>query len=532
MIKKIYFKNNRGERLVGVLHVPKRPINNAGLVICHGYNDYKEKRLLKIIGDLAEQESICALRFDFSGLGESEGKFSSVTYTRLLNDLKSAIEYLRKRGINNIGLVGHSMGGAIAALRTVRDHNIKVLIGLSPVSSMIKTYSRLFTHLDKKNGKKYRIVYDKRNPEIKHTVDPKLFNDSKKYNMVKEAGHIQIPTLYFVGDRDDVVKVREVKKAFAYISCDAKKLVVLKNCYHQLRGHEKEVARQSIGWCKKYLINKESSIVVVSIRHKDKILIMKRSKKIGQFPGYWHVVAGYDNDNKPLEQAYKEIQEETGLKKNQLKLMVQGKKYINHADGKHKWIVHPFMFETKSKTIRLDWEHSDYRWIDPVVFHKYKHVTHMDRTIKELWTSMKKNSPNILLIDTTEFNTIKLYLKKGPKIHIYNKTITALKRDDLLKTIDHFITRYHIKVNELTHIAVVKGPGPFTSVRVGVTIANSLGLALGVNKYGLKKNDKFNPESIINKILTNRLKPDKTIIPFYNRKPNITKPKKNNNTRP
>ena len=64
-----------------------------------------------------------------------------------------------------------------------------------------------------------------------------------------------------------------------------------------------------------------SSIIMNS---EGKILIMKRSDKVRTYKGMWGVAAGYiEEDETPLETAYKEIREETGIEGEYLTLLKQ-----------------------------------------------------------------------------------------------------------------------------------------------------------------------------------------------------------------
>ncbi len=100
-------------------------------------------------------------------------------------------------------------------------------------------------------------------------------------------------------------------------------------------------------------------------RDDGKILIMKRSERVGTYKGKWGGVAGY-LESEPLTQAFKEIEEETGLKKEEVELLKEGKpvEVIDENLGR-KWIVHPFLFYVKNPEIKIDWEHTEIRWIYP-----------------------------------------------------------------------------------------------------------------------------------------------------------------------
>lgn len=74
--------------------------------------------------------------------------------------------------------------------------------------------------------------------------------------------------------------------------------------------------------------------------------------------------------------------------------------------------------------------------------------------------------------------------------------------------------------HDLTDIVVTRGPGSFSSTRIGVTIANTLGFALGIPVHGISHVD----FSKILKQTYHRAK-QRWVIPLYSKPPNITKAK-------
>jgi 8-oxo-dGTP pyrophosphatase MutT (NUDIX family) len=109
-------------------------------------------------------------------------------------------------------------------------------------------------------------------------------------------------------------------------------------------------------------------VVTSFLLRDDKILILKRSQRVGTLRGKWAGVSGYLEEDNPLGQAYKEIAEETGLNKSDLELVKEGV-YIDVPDSvrsNYIWRVHPFLFRLRGFVkITLDWEHDEMRWITP-----------------------------------------------------------------------------------------------------------------------------------------------------------------------
>src|SRR5512136_2480268 len=133
LLEKISFESPQKIRMVGVLHWPeqggqekkgqeeereekKEERKRAGVVICHGMLSYKDTpKFLAIAGGL-EELGYAVLRFDFVGRGESEGDLLELDFARQEGEALAAIGELRKRGVEHVGLVGSSMGGAVAVM--------------------------------------------------------------------------------------------------------------------------------------------------------------------------------------------------------------------------------------------------------------------------------------------------------------------------------------------------------------------------------------------------------------------------------
>lgn len=134
---------NGGQRLFGVLH---RPLNASsekpkpGVIICHGFGGNKcgKHRLYVRIATLLAASGIAVLRFDFRGSGDSDGDFHDMDLTSEVSDTLAAVQYLRQQDFvdsDRLGLLGRSLGGAIAVLAAPNVQNLRCLALWAPVFS-------------------------------------------------------------------------------------------------------------------------------------------------------------------------------------------------------------------------------------------------------------------------------------------------------------------------------------------------------------------------------------------------------------
>ena len=132
---------------------------------------------------------------------------------------------------------------------------------------------------------------------------------------------------------------------------------------------------------------KESHVVTCFLMDPEKrVLILRRSNRVGSYRGRWGGVAGY-LEATPLEQAFTEIREEVGLERSDVGLLAEGKPLeVADISLDRRWIVHPFLFAvTDPSKIKLDWEHTEYRWIDPGDIRCYDTVPGLPETLDRVY---------------------------------------------------------------------------------------------------------------------------------------------------
>jgi uncharacterized OsmC-like protein/alpha/beta superfamily hydrolase len=108
----VRFPNAQGQMLAGRLDAPANGTPRAYAVYAHCFTCGKDVRAAVNIGRALAREGIASLRFDFTGIGESEGVFADTTLTTMVSDLQAAAAFLEKSYAAPKILVGHSLGGA------------------------------------------------------------------------------------------------------------------------------------------------------------------------------------------------------------------------------------------------------------------------------------------------------------------------------------------------------------------------------------------------------------------------------------
>ena len=123
MEQQIRFENHLGEILAGSLHPPEgRPL--GAVIAGHCFTCSRHTGILRKICSHLAAAGFLALRFDFSGNGQSQGRFEASNWSKQVAEMESAIAWVQRRGVRWIGLAGHSLGAAIALLAAQRQEAV------------------------------------------------------------------------------------------------------------------------------------------------------------------------------------------------------------------------------------------------------------------------------------------------------------------------------------------------------------------------------------------------------------------------
>jgi uncharacterized OsmC-like protein/alpha-beta hydrolase superfamily lysophospholipase len=128
--EKFDFRNAQGQTLAALLDRPDGPARAVAL-FAHCFTCGKDNRAARRIAEGLTLHGIAVLRFDFTGLGASEGEFAATTFTSNIDDLVAAADHLREKLAAPAILIGHSLGGAavLAAAHRIAEARAVVTIG-------------------------------------------------------------------------------------------------------------------------------------------------------------------------------------------------------------------------------------------------------------------------------------------------------------------------------------------------------------------------------------------------------------------
>ena len=126
-MERISFPGHSGGKLAARLDIPDGPHLGTALM-AHCFTCSKDIPASRRIAGRLAAMGIAVLRFDFTGLGHSEGEFENTTFSSNVDDLVAAAGYLADRGMAPSMLVGHSLGGAAVLKAAGQIPSVKAVV--------------------------------------------------------------------------------------------------------------------------------------------------------------------------------------------------------------------------------------------------------------------------------------------------------------------------------------------------------------------------------------------------------------------
>ncbi|MGD9233309.1 MAG: alpha/beta fold hydrolase [Desulfobacterales bacterium] len=251
MEQPIYFYNQQGEKLAGTLHLPKRSAG-CGVVFGHCFTCSRHTRIIRqICKELAEKD-VLALRFDFSGNGQSEGEFSASNYSKQINEMQTAAAVIAEKGARRIGLAGHSMGAVIAVLTAAQTKTVKAVCALAARLSGLNA-----THFFSKKQLEElevtgRVSFNSRGRSLQ--LSTKFFTDAKQYDLPEAVKSLQTPLMVIHGDADEIIPVQDAYLART-LNSENTELVIIPGGDHMFSAelHRTQISKLVVKWFKEHL---------------------------------------------------------------------------------------------------------------------------------------------------------------------------------------------------------------------------------------------------------------------------------------
>ncbi len=244
------FPNEQGHLLTAVLHQPAGEPRDVAL-FAHCFTCSKESRAARWIAESLAARGIAVVRFDFTGLGSSEGDFANTDFSSNVSDLVAAADHLRDTYRAPALLVGHSLGGAAvlaAASRIVETRAVATIGAPSDPSHVANFFGDQVDVIQMRGegevelgGRTFRIRRD-------------FLDDIAEQRLLDRVETLSTPLLILHSPTDQIVGIDNAATLFA-AARHPKSFVSLDDADHLLsrRGDARYTGEVIAAWSQRYI---------------------------------------------------------------------------------------------------------------------------------------------------------------------------------------------------------------------------------------------------------------------------------------
>jgi putative redox protein len=249
--RKLTFLNESGHTISARLDLPEVGGPDAYAVFAHCFTCTKHLKAVSHISRALTAEGIAVLRFDFTGLGESEGDFSETNFSSNIQDLVSAAEFLEKEFQPPSILIGHSLGGAAVLHAASKIASVKAVATIGAPSD--PTHVSLLVEPVKQQ------ILEKGEATVtlagrSFVIKKQFLKDLEQTRMKDAVSRLKCALILFHSPVDEIVGVEHASQIFQ-AARHPKSFVSLDKADHLL-SNEKDsryVGRVIAAWARKYV---------------------------------------------------------------------------------------------------------------------------------------------------------------------------------------------------------------------------------------------------------------------------------------
>ncbi len=204
------FPGADGQMLAASLDLPNdAPVAYA--LLAHCFTCGKNVLAARRIADGLAKRGIATLRFDFTGIGASEGEFANTTFSSNISDLVLAADYLRKTKKAPSILIGHSLGGAAILAAASKIPEAKCVATIAAPSDPAHVTNLFKNEIEKiRDSGEVEVSLAGRPFKIKR----EFLDDIAEHNLIKNVKELHKALLIFHSPTDDHVGIDNATRIF------------------------------------------------------------------------------------------------------------------------------------------------------------------------------------------------------------------------------------------------------------------------------------------------------------------------------
>ena len=252
----VTFAGHSGEQLAARLDLPEGPVR-AYAVFAHCFTCSKDIFAASRISAALADTGIAVLRFDFTGLGASEGEFANTNFSSNVQDLVRAADFLREHFEAPGLLVGHSLGGAavLAAAGEIPEARAVATIGApADAAHVVHNFAASTDEIERAGEAEVSLA------GRKFRIRKQFLEDVEKHSLTERIARLRKALIVFHAPLDATVGIDNASQIFAAAK-HPKSFVSLDHADHLLSRREdaRFVASVLGAWASRYLDNGDVS---------------------------------------------------------------------------------------------------------------------------------------------------------------------------------------------------------------------------------------------------------------------------------
>lgn len=249
--EKVSFTNSEGKQLAARLEVPNNQVAHSYAIFAHCFTCNKNFSAVRNISRALVNKGIAVLRFDFTGLGDSEGSFEDTNFSSNVSDLIHAAKFLEENYKAPSLLIGHSLGGAAVIFAASQLESVVAVSTIGAPSSPAHV-----KHLFKSNVEEINAI-GKAKVNIggrDFTIKKDFIDDIESKPMNEVLKNLRKPYLVIHSPQDTIVGIENAKELYKYAH-HPKSFISIDKADHLLTDNEDStyVGNVIAGWAERYL---------------------------------------------------------------------------------------------------------------------------------------------------------------------------------------------------------------------------------------------------------------------------------------
>lgn len=244
------FTGHHGDQLAARLDLPDGPMQ-ATAILAHCFTCTKDIAAARRISQRLAALGIGVLRFDFTGLGHSQGEFANTTFTSNVQDILAAAAHMESRNMAPSLLIGHSLGGAAVLRAAPQIKSIRAVATLNAPfdpAHVLKAFEADIHTIETEGCAQVQLGHGT------FPITQDFLSDVSQAKLTDAISHLHAALLVLHAPRDEIVGIENATGIFLAAK-HPKSFVTLDDADHLIsRAQDADYAAEVIAtWAGRYL---------------------------------------------------------------------------------------------------------------------------------------------------------------------------------------------------------------------------------------------------------------------------------------